>query len=66
MQLDDATLFLSKYTSYPDDLELYNLFPILYLEYQKECLENKVDPFNMQDFYDMMAIWFNQNILIKN
>ena len=30
MNIDDGTLFLNKFTNYPDNLDLYNLLPILY------------------------------------
>lgn len=66
MNIDDGTLFLNKFTNYPDNLDLYNLLPILYTEYQKECQENRIEPFDMEEFYSVLLVWFNKDILIKN
>ena len=66
MQIDDATLFLSKFTKYPKNTDLYNVIPETYFEYQKECFNNGIQPYDLEDFSISFMVWFNRNILIKN
>ena len=66
MNLDDATLFLSKDTNYKDDSDLHSIIPSKFLDYKKECLDKKVPSMAYEDFFYFTIEWFNQASLIKN
>ena len=66
IQIDDTTLFLCQYTNYNKDLDLYNIIPDTYFEYQKHCFENGIAPCNQDEFLVSFMIWFNKNIFTKN
>ena len=65
MNLDDATLFLSRYTEYKEDSDIHLVAPSSFLDYKKECLNKNTPPMTYEDFFYFMIEWFNQTSLIK-
>lgn len=66
MDLDDATLFLSKNTHYTKTSDLHTLAPELFLDYKKECLQKDIPSMDFEDFYFFTVEWINKDIRTIN